>query len=74
MTLNQYRLWLNVNKNEKNERNLRISVEYYADTQIGLLGGKYPLALAENSAFANLMLYLTTVNSHDFSLHFDTSF
>ena len=55
---------------------------YVADTQIGLLGEKYSLlALTETSAFdaynsalTNLMLYLTTVNSHDFSSHFDTSF
>ena len=43
------------------------------DTQIGLLGEKYSLALIENSAFnaynsatTNLMQYLTNVNSHVF--------
>ena len=43
-------------------------------TDIGLLGEKYSLALIENSAFdaynsilTNLMVYLTNVNSHDFS-------
>ena len=54
------------------------------DTQkIGLLGGKYSLYLAldDGSAFDsynlilnNLLLYLTNVNSHDFFIHFDTSF
>ena len=55
---------------------------HVADTQIGLLGEKYSLApLVENSAvddydsiLTNLMLYLTYVNSHDFFMHFDTSF
>ena len=43
-------------------------------TDIDLLGEKYSLALIENSAFyaynsilTNLMLYLTNVDSHDFS-------
>ena len=51
------------------------------DTQIGLLGEKYSLALDDGSAFnsynlmlTNLLLYLTNVNSHDFFIHFDTSF
>jgi hypothetical protein len=52
------------------------------DTQIGLLGEKYSLALDDGSAFnsynlmlTNLLLYLmTNVNSHDFFVHFDTSF
>ena len=51
------------------------------DTQIGLLGEKYPLALNDGSAFnsynlmlTNLLLYLTNVNSYDFFIHFDTSF
>jgi hypothetical protein len=51
------------------------------DTQIGLLGGKYSLALDDGAAFnsynlmlTNLLLYLTNVNSHDFFIHFDTSF
>jgi hypothetical protein len=51
------------------------------DTQIGLLGEKYSLALDDGSAFnsynlmlINLLLYLTNVNSHDFFVHFDTSF
>ena len=51
------------------------------DTQIGLLGEKYSLALDDGSAFnsynlmlTNLLLYLTNVISHDFFIHFDTSF
>ena len=51
------------------------------DTQIGLLGGKYSLALDDGSALnsynlmlTNLLLYLTNVISHDFFNHFDTSF
>jgi hypothetical protein len=63
-----------VNDNEQKERNLSVSAEYHVDTQIGLLGEEYSLALAENSAFdaqnsaiSNLILYLTNVNSHDFS-------
>jgi hypothetical protein len=51
------------------------------DTQIGLLGEKYSLALDDGSAFdsynlmlTNLLLYLTNVNSHDFFIHFDNSF
>jgi hypothetical protein len=51
------------------------------DTQIGLLGGKYSLALDDGSAFNSynlmltiLLLYLANVISHDFFLHFDTSF
>ena len=51
------------------------------DTQIGLLGEKYSLALDDGSAFnsydlmlTNLLLYLANVNSHDFFIHFDTSF
>ena len=51
------------------------------DTQIGLLGEKYSLALDDGSAFnsydlmlTNLLLYLTYVISHDFFIHFDTSF
>ncbi len=52
------------------------------DTQIGLLGEKYSLALDDDgSAFnsydlmlTNLLLYLTNVISHDFFIHFDTSF
>ena len=48
---------------------------HVTDTQIDLLGEKYSLALiVENSAFdaydsilTNLVLYLTNVNSHDFS-------
>jgi Na+/serine symporter len=70
-----------VNDNEQKERNLSVSAEYHVDTQIGLLGEKYSLALArnfainaQNSAITILMLYLTNVNSHDFSLHFDTFF
>jgi hypothetical protein len=51
------------------------------DTQIGLLGKKYSLALDDDgSAFnsynlmlTNLLLYLTNVISHDFFIHFDTS-
>ena len=46
------------------------------DTQIGLLGEKYSLALDDGSAFnsynlmlTNLLLYLTNVNSHDFFIH-----
>ena len=51
------------------------------DTQIGLLGEKYSLALDDGSAFnsynlmlTNLLLYLTNINSHDFFIHCDTSF
>ena len=51
------------------------------DTQIGLLGEKCSLALDDGSAFnsynlmlTNLLLYLTNVISHDFFIHFDTSF
>ena len=52
------------------------------DTQIGLLGGeRYSLALDDGSVFnsynlmlTNLLLYLTNVISHDFFIHFDTSF
>jgi hypothetical protein len=60
-------LWLNVNNSERD-------LLHVTDTQIGLLGKKYSLALIENSAFkaydsaiTNLiMLYLTNVNSHYF--------
>ncbi len=62
-----------MNDKERKERNLSVSAEYHMDTQIGLLGRKYSLALArnfvidiQNSAITNLMLYLTNVNSHDF--------
>ena len=48
---------------------------------MGLLSEKYSLALDVGSAFnsynlmlTNLLLYLTNVNSHDFFIHFDTSF
>jgi hypothetical protein len=52
------------------------------DTQIGLLGEKYSLALDNGSAFnsynlmlTNLLLYLTNnVISNDFFIYFDTSF
>ena len=51
------------------------------DTQIGLLGEKYSLALDDGSAFnsynlmlTNLLLYLANVISHDFFIHFGTSF
>ena len=51
------------------------------DTQIGLLGEKYSMALDDGSAFNsyNLMLtkllqYLANVISHDFFIHLDTSF
>ena len=51
------------------------------DTQIGLLDEKYSLALDDGSAFnsynlmlTNLLLYLTNLISHDFFIHFDTSF
>ena len=51
------------------------------DTQIGLLGEKYSLALDDGSAFifynlmlTNLLLYLTNIISHDFFIHFGTSF
>ena len=51
------------------------------DMQNGLLGEKYSLALDDGSAFnsynlklTNLLLYLTNVISHDFFIHFDTSF
>ena len=51
------------------------------NTQIGLLGGKYSLALDDGSAFnsynlmlTNLLLYLTNVNLYDFFIHLDTSF
>jgi hypothetical protein len=51
------------------------------DTQISLLGEKYSLALDDGSAFnsynlmlTNLLLCLTNVISHDFFIHFDTSF
>ena len=47
---------------------------HVTDMQIDLLGEKYSLALIENSAFdaydsilTNLVLYLTNVNSLDFS-------
>ena len=47
---------------------------HVTDMQIDLLGEKYSLALIENSAFdaynsilTNLILYLTNVDSHDFS-------
>ena len=52
---------------------------YLADTQIGLLGGKYSMAPALNLlsdahslTITNLMLYLTNVNSHDFFLALQT--
>jgi hypothetical protein len=51
------------------------------DTQIGLLGEKYSLALDDGSAFnsynlmlTNLLLYLTNDVLHDLFIHFDTSF
>ncbi len=51
------------------------------DTQIGLLGEKYSLALDDGSAsksynlmLTNLLPYLTYVISHDFFIHLDTSF
>ena len=51
------------------------------DTQIGLLGEKYSLALDDGSAFnsynlmlTNLLLYLTNVISHYFFIHFYTFF
>ena len=62
-------LWLNVNNSER-------ELLHVTDTQIGLLGEKYSLALIEISAFkaydsaiTNLiMLYLTNANSHDFGI------
>ncbi len=49
--------------------------------QIGLLGEKYSMALDDGSALntynlmlTNLLLYLANVISHDFFIHFDTSF
>ena len=54
---------------------------HVTDTQIGLLDEKYSLALDDGSAFnpynlmlTNLLLYLTNLISHDFFIHFDTSF
>ena len=56
---------------------------HVTDTQIGLLlGEKYSLDLDDGSAFisyynsmlTNLLLCLTNVISHDFFIHFDTSF
>ncbi len=51
----------------------------YKGIRSACLGGKYSLALAENSAvdaynlmLTNLMLYLTNVSSHDFLIHFVT--
>ncbi len=48
---------------------------------MGLLGEKYTLALGDGSAFSsynllltNLLLYLANVISHEFFIHFDTSF
>ncbi len=70
-------LWLKVSKIMKISQNLL----FISDTQIGLLGGSYSLALDDSSAFnsynlmlTNLLLYLTNVNSHDFFIHFDISF
>ena len=54
---------------------------HVTDTQIGLLGEKYSLALDDGSAFnsynlmlTNLLLYLANVISHHFFIHFGTSF
>ena len=67
-------LWLKVNNSERD-------LPHVTDTQIGLLGGKYSLALVENSTvdaynlmLTNLTLYLTNVSSQDFFIHFVTSF
>ena len=53
---------------------------HVTDTQIGLLGEKYSLALGDGSAFNSynlmptyLLLYLSNVISHDFFIHFDQS-